>query len=188
MLTFSIYSCTMKNEIPKEENRWEDILNERLPYLGHRNWIVIADMAYPLQTSDGITTIWADEPYPDVLKKVKDMIDEAPHIFAHIYRDKELSFIPEQDAPGITLLRRQMQQVCGDEVQCVAHEELIARLDEAGRLFNIILIKTPVLIPYTTTFFELDCKYWDARRATQLDERMRQEQTQDSVFRERTEQ
>ena len=38
---------------------WQDQLTEMMPYLGHRNWIVIADMAYPLQTNPGIKTIFA---------------------------------------------------------------------------------------------------------------------------------
>ena len=33
---------------------WERKLRLELPLLGHRNWIVIADSAYPLQTAPGI--------------------------------------------------------------------------------------------------------------------------------------
>ena len=28
---------------------WQTILQDKLPLLGHRNWVVITDMAYPLQ-------------------------------------------------------------------------------------------------------------------------------------------
>lgn len=28
---------------------WKESLQEKLPLLGHRNWIVVTDMAYPLQ-------------------------------------------------------------------------------------------------------------------------------------------
>ena len=113
---------------------WQDQLTEMMPYLGHRNWIVIADMAYPLQSGSGITTLYADEPYLDVLEKVKGMIDKAPHVFAHIYRDKELSFISEKDMPGVDSLRAGMDRICGNEASSVVHEDLIARLDAAGRL------------------------------------------------------
>ncbi|MBO7467304.1 MAG: hypothetical protein J6T94_06460 [Bacteroidaceae bacterium] len=165
----------MKETAQPEEKNWEEILQQKLPYLGHRNWIVIADMAYPLQSSEGIITLWANESYESVLGKVNAMINEAPHVFAHVYYDKELSFIPEEDAPGITALRRQMEVICGKEAQSIPHEELISRLDEAGKLFSVVLIKTPTLIPYTTTFFELDCNYWDATRASRLEERMNQQ-------------
>lgn len=171
----TLHSCSMKETAQPEEKNWEEILQQKLPYLGHRNWIVIADMAYPLQSSEGILTLWANEPYESVLGKVNAMINEAPHVFAHVYYDKELSFIPEEDAPGITALRRQMEVICGKEAQSIPHEELISRLDEAGKLFCVVLIKTPTLIPYTTTFFELDCNYWDATRASRLEERMKQQ-------------
>ncbi len=35
-------------------------------------------------------------------------------------------------------------------------------LDEASNLFNIVIIKTDFTIPYTSVFFQLDCKYWNA--------------------------
>ena len=153
-------------------NSWQDQLTEMMPYLGHRNWIVSADMAYPLQSGSGITTLYADEPYLDVLEKVKGMIDKAPHVFAHIYRDKELSFISEKDMPGVDSLRAGMDRICGNEASSVVHEDLIARLDAAGRLYNVIIIKTPLTMAYTTTFFELDCAYWNGDQQKKLDEAM----------------
>lgn len=150
-------------------NSWDRQLESQMPCLGHRNWIVIADMAYPSQSGQGITTLYADEPYAEVLRKVKNLVDSAPHVFAHIYNDFELSFIREEDAPGVEAVRETIKSVCGDESQRVMHEKLISRLDEAGKLFNIIIIKTPLTIPYTTTFFELDCAYWGAEKQARLD-------------------
>ena len=74
------------------EAGWEDRLETMLPLLGHRNWIVITDMAYPLQSGQGITTIYADQPYLEVLKTVNEKIKAAPHVFAHVYNDKELEY------------------------------------------------------------------------------------------------
>lgn len=39
------------------EPGWRTLLTRRLPELGHRNWIVIADSAYPSQVAPGIETI-----------------------------------------------------------------------------------------------------------------------------------
>ena len=39
---------------------WQKVLADRLPAYGHRNWIVVADAAYPAQAKDGIETIVAD--------------------------------------------------------------------------------------------------------------------------------
>ena len=152
--------------------KWDIKLDQMMPTLGHRNWIVITDMAYPWQSGSGITTLFADEPYPAVLEEVKQMIDKAPHVFAHVYRDKELSYLTDDDVKGISSLRSEMDRICGDEVQSVPHEQLIARLDEAGSLYNVIIIKTPLTIPYTTTFFQLDCAYWNGAQQQKLDQKM----------------
>ena len=40
---------------------WEEILKDRLQLYGHRNWLVIADSAYPAQSRPAIETIVADE-------------------------------------------------------------------------------------------------------------------------------
>ena len=153
---------------------WDEQLAQQLPRLGHRNWIVIADMAYPLQSGSGITTLYADAPYAEVLQTVKQMIDQAPHVFAHVYRDLELEYISEEDMPGVDSLRAEMTRICGPEAKSIAHERLIERLDEAGRLYNVVIIKTPLTMAYTTTFFELDCAYWNGEQQTLLDERMSQ--------------
>ena len=42
---------------PAPRPAWRATLDERLPLLGHRNWIVVADAAYPWQASAGIETI-----------------------------------------------------------------------------------------------------------------------------------
>lgn len=170
-----IQSCENKSECVQPKD-WETTLTEKLPYLGHRNWVVITDMAYPLQSGDGITTLFANESYEVVLEKVKKSIDDAPHVFAHVYNDKELGFIPDSDVPGISMLRGKMQEICGKEVMSLPHEELISRLDAAGKLFHVVIIKTPLTMPYTSTFFELDCNYWDAERQQRLDESLKQQQ------------
>jgi len=155
-----------------ETKSWEQQLSENLPYLGHRNWIVVADMAYPLQSGAGIITLYADEPYTEVVARVKKMIDSAPHVFAHIYNDTELGFIREEDAPGVEKLRKEMKAICGDEAQSMMHEDLLSRMDAAGKLYTVTVIKTPLTIPYSTTFFELDCAYWGAAKQAVLDRDM----------------
>ena len=81
-----------------------------------------------------------------------------------------MEYITEEMVLGIGELRSGIRSICGPEAQSVMHEELISRLDESGKLFSVLIIKTPQTIPYTTTFFELDCAYWDASRQAALDE------------------
>lgn len=153
---------------------WDEQFNSMLPLLGHRNWVVVADSAYPLQSGDGIVTLYADEPYEKVLEKVKSAIDAAPHVFPHIWRDRELGFIDESMMPGIDELKAKAAKALGPDAQSVNHEDLIRRLDEAGRLYKVVIIKTPLTVPYTTVFFELDCDYWGPEKAALLDAKMNQ--------------
>lgn len=152
-----------------QNSDWSNQFHTLLPYLGHRNWIVITDMAYPLQSGNGITTLYADEDYLSVLKTVKSEIDNASHVFAHVYHDQELEFITDEMVSGIDGFRQSMSNICGTEAQSMPHEQLLAKMDEAGKLYNILIIKTPLTIPYTSTFFELDCAYWNACKQQALD-------------------
>lgn len=172
----STTSCRPSTSCPDnapEKAQWTEVLAEQLPLLGHRNWIVITDMAYPLQSAPGITTVYANAPYLEVLRTVKEQIDAQPHVFAHVYHDRELDFIAEADMPGVDSLRTAMAEICGPEAQAVDHEQLLGRMDEAARLYNILIIKTPLTMAYTTTFFELDCAYWNGEKAAHLAERMK---------------
>ncbi len=148
---------------------WKTTLREKLPLMGHRNWIVVTDMAYPLQTKEGITTLFASEPYHEVISSVSNLISEAPHVFAHIYQDEEQKALSETLAPGWDDYQENLSKALDlKEVSFVPHEELIHRLDEVSQLYQVIIIKTNLTIPYTSTFFELDCDYWDAERETSI--------------------
>jgi hypothetical protein len=46
---------------------WHERLDEAMPLLGHRNWILVVDSAYPLQISPGIETIETDASQLDVV-------------------------------------------------------------------------------------------------------------------------
>ena len=99
------------------------------------------------------------------------MIEEAPHVFAHIYQDQEQQALSEELAPGWDEYKARMSQALDlSNVRWMPHEELIARLDEVSRLCQVVIIKTSLTIPYTSTFFELDCGYWDGERERKIRE------------------
>lgn len=140
---------------------WKTELQRQLPLLGHRNWIVIADMAYPLQTNPGITTLYSGESYGETLKTIWSAIGEQPHVFAHVYQDRESEMLTETTCPGIDEFRNQTGNTLGDaKVTYLPHEALIRKLDSASNLYRVIIVKSKLTLPYTTTFLELDCKYW----------------------------
>lgn len=173
----SLPGCLQKEAATERQSRhatnWQTILQDKLPLLGHRNWIVITDMAYPLQAKEGITTLYAKEPYAEVLSHIKKMVDNSSHVYAHIYQDKELSFLEEDFCPGINQLKNEMQEILPpSEIINIEHDNLIARLDSISNLFEVVIIKTGLTKPYTSTFFELDCKYWDSGKQSTLNKRI----------------
>jgi len=102
---------------------WQTRLKEQLPLLGHRNWIVVADSAYPLQTAPGIETICANA---------------------------EMRFVAEKNAPGIGVYREALAKILGN------------------KSVQVLIIKTPLTLPYTSVFFQLECGYWNAASEKEL--------------------
>ncbi len=63
--------------------------------------------------------------------------------------------------------------LAGSTRKQLPHEEIIARLDQSAQLFNILIIKTEMTIPYTSVFFELGCGYWNAEAEARLRQSMK---------------
>ena len=157
-------------------SNWDDVLKERLQLFGHRNWLVIADSAYPAQSSPGIETIVTNQEQAGVLARTFAILRECSHIKPTVYTDEELSFVSEIDAPGVAPYRKQLGSLLnGQEVRVLPHEEIISRLDHVGGTFRVLLVKTNMRIPYTSVFLELQCGYWDAQAENRLRAAMRSE-------------
>jgi hypothetical protein len=153
---------------------WEEILKQRLQLFGHRNWLVIADSAYPAQSKQGIETVIANDEHITVLARAFDILRECRHVKAKIYTDQELGFVSESDAPDITSYMRQLSPLFeGCEVCVLPHDEIIFSLDRVAELFRVLLVKTNMRIPYTSIFFELECGYWTAQAEDRLRAAMR---------------
>ncbi len=151
------------------KSNWELELHALLPLFGHRNWIVVADSAYPAQSKPGIETIVSGAGQLEVTRKVLDAVNASRHVRASIYLDRELAFVPQNDSPGVTAYRKQLDEMFGSSAKELPHEEIIAKLDQVSQVFRVLIIKTELTIPYTTVFFELGCSYWPG----DAEERMR---------------
>lgn len=152
----------------------EKLIADKLPSLGHRNWIVVADSAYPLQTAPGIETITVKDGQISAVRQVLRALSRTKHVRPTIYLDKELAFVAEKHAPGITKFRKELGGVLAkSKAQKLPHEEIIAKLDEAGKTFKVILIKTPHIQPYTSVFFQLECGYWSDEAEKDLRDAMK---------------
>ncbi|WP_276168387.1 RbsD/FucU domain-containing protein [Zobellia alginiliquefaciens] len=159
--------------IRENGSTWEDVLQGQIKFLGHRNWIVVVDEAYPLQSSPGITMVRSTSGHVQTLETVKKVLDRQGHIKPIVYLDKEIDYIDENMAKGITEYRESLKDVIGaNEAKKIIHEDIIGMLDRASKQFNILVVKTDFTIPYTSVFFELDCKYWNAESEKIMREKM----------------
>src|SRR5208337_892772 len=104
---------------------WERELYTLLPLYGHRNWIVVADSAYPAQSRPGIETIVAEAEQIEVVQVVHDAITASRHARANVYVDAELQFVAEKDAPGVADYRQQLDKVLyGAHLSRIPHEQI----------------------------------------------------------------
>jgi hypothetical protein len=152
----------------------EPVLPEgELATLGHRNFIVVADMAYPWQSADGIGTRYLGGDHLKLLERLLAEIEAAPHVNPVVYVDAELSAIEESAAPGITDYREALDKLLGGRpVRRLPHMEIIKKLDASAELFEVRILKTDLTLPYTSVFIELDCGYWDGEREAALREKL----------------
>lgn len=152
---------------------WRDRVAHSMPLLGHRNWILIVDSAYPLQSSPGIETIETNAPQLDVVRLVLDDINRSIHVRPLIYMDAELPFVPDDDAPGASAYREQIQHLLADyKIESIPHERVINQIDETSKEFHVLVLKTTMTIPYSSVFIRLDCKYWSADAEKRMRARM----------------
>jgi hypothetical protein len=162
----------------KQRGEWRARVRQEMPLMGHRNWIAVVDSAYPLQISPGIETVETDSDQLDVVRRVLHEVGESKHVRPVIFTDAELKTVPEDDAPGVTYYRDSLNHFLEEfnngktEVHSLAHEEIISKLDDAGKAFHVLVLKSTMTIPYTSVFIRLDCGYWTDEQEKRLRERM----------------
>jgi RbsD / FucU transport protein family len=153
---------------------WQIRLRQILPLLGHRNWIMIVDSAYPLQASAGVETLETNSDQLDVIRTVLSAIDNSIHVRPIVYMDAELPFVPEKDAPGVTAYRGGIRTaLAGHKITALPHEQIIAKVDEVGKTFHIVVLKTTMALPYTSVFLQLNAKYWSDDAEAEMRKAMR---------------
>jgi hypothetical protein len=83
--------------------------------------------------------------------------------------DAELPFVPEKDAPGVAAYREAVKTALkGRAITSLPHEQIIAKVDEVGKTFHIVVLKTTMTVPYTSVFLQLNCKYWSDDAEAQM--------------------
>lgn len=147
---------------------WTSAFGKQLALMGHRNWIVIADAAYPLQNAPGIQTLDTGSEQTAVLTEVLTQLKASRHVTPILYQDREFDYLPST-LPGLATYRQQLRPLlAGRSVQTMPHDSVFGRLDKASKTFGVLILKTTSNIPYSTVFLELDCAYWNAAAEKKL--------------------
>jgi hypothetical protein len=153
---------------------WQTELKQQLPLLGHRNWILIVDSAYPLQISPGIETIETNSTQLAVVSDVLKALDHTTHITPIAYLDAELPYVPAQNFAGIDAYREGLKKnLHGIPTQSLPHEQILHLISEAGKTYKVLVLKTNMTMPYTSVFLQLDCKYWGQEGEQKLRQAMK---------------
>lgn len=176
-IVFLFSSCRHSHEKincqKPNQSDWKSDLTETLPLMGHRNWIIIADAAFPLQSAEGIKTIYCNSSQFDVVKEVLAQLKNTKHVKPTIFTDRELDFVNEKQSAGVTQYRNELKILLKDySPQTLLHDSVFAKLDQASKLFNVLIFKTGLTIPYSSVFMQLECGYWNSDSEKELREAM----------------
>jgi hypothetical protein len=168
VLTALLYALTLPL---CAQTDWHSAVNQKLPLMGHRNWVLIVDSAFPLYSSPGVDVVETNADELEVTKYVLGALDQSIHVRPDVLMDAELKYVPEADAPGVTSFRAEIGKVlAGRPVDSLPHEKLLAELDQASKVYRVLVLKTRTAVPYTSVFLRLNCKYW----GDDAEKRMRQ--------------
>ena len=168
-VSLALIFATHASRAQAPDTDWRIKLNQELPLLGHRNWIMIVDSAYPLQVSPGVETVETGAGQLHVLHEVLETLDHSIHVTPNIYLDAELPYVTDEAAPGVSVYRQHLKEILKDRpVKSLPRETLIKQVNDAGQTFHILVLKTNMAIPYTSVFLQLDCKYWPPAAEQQL--------------------
>jgi D-ribose pyranose/furanose isomerase RbsD len=171
-----VFSSCHQNS--KETATWQTEFQQKLPLLGHRNWILVVDKAFPLQSAQGMMVINTGEQLPIVLEEVMGSISKSKHVKPIVFTDLELNYISEDLSPGVDSVKKSiLSSLNGYKVNTILHNEVFAKLDTASRLFNVVVLKTESTIPYSSVFIQLDCAYWDNSKEVKLRKKMEEKKS-----------
>jgi len=166
---------SMTTNVLADQTDWKKKLETELAALGHRNWILVADSAYPAQTSSGIEVVVTNASHFEVLDAVFEALSRTSHVRPVLYLDAEQQYVADKDAPGMDKFRKELRErLKSKPAKSLPHMDLIMKLDEASKNFRVLVLKTTLTLPYTSVFLELDCGYWSPEAEARMRDALKQ--------------
>lgn len=175
ILAIASFGCTNF----QNNDDWKSSVNYQTGQLGYRNWIVIAEASFPAHSRRGIRQVNANAEIPEVVDYVLNALESTQHVRPKIYLPRELRAVENEFAPGIDQLRQQIiAALHAHEPTELDQQSLLTLLESSTQNFDVLVIRTPTALPYSSVFIELHPGYWDAESEDRLRERIQQEQAE----------
>lgn len=155
---------------------WKESVSSQVNQLGYRNWIVISEASFPAHNKPGIRQVNANAEVPEVVDYVLNALEQTQNVRPRVYLTRELRAVENDFAPGIDELRERIKgSLHGYEPTELDQESLITLVESANQNFDVLVIRTPTALPYSTVFLELQPGYWDAESEDRLRQRINRE-------------
>ena len=165
-----------------DDSTWEAAVRRQVGQLGYRNWIVIAEASFPAHNRPGIRQMNAAVDVPQALDYVLKTLEQTENVRPQIYVSRELRSVENDFAPGIDELRKNLlNSLHGHETTELDQQSLLTLLEDASGSFDVLVIRTPTALPYSSVFLELQPGYWDVDSETRLREKIERERLQKIV-------
>ena len=159
--------------LPSTFDPWPAELRAQLGTLGERNWIVVAEASFPAHSRRGVRQTTSSQEIPATLELVLSELERTEHVRPRMYMARELRYVENETAPGIDPLREQLKTALhGHPVTELENQSMMTLLEDASQTFQVLVIRTPTALPYSTVFIELRHGYWDADAEMQLRDKM----------------
>lgn len=157
---------------------WKTQVDNHISEFGHRNWILIVDKAFPAQNTDGVITIDTKENLNDVLSFTLQQISASTHIKPLVYTDTEFAYLNSEQVSAIDEYKKARAEILEKyNPRVLLHDSVFVKIDKASKLFKVLVLKTNEVIPYSSVFIELDCKYWSSEKEKTLRDAMKTNQS-----------
>lgn len=153
----------------KPSRPWKNTIRHELAYLGARNWVVVAEAAFPIQSRRGLRVIQIDADIPDLVDGIEQVIEEKHHVKPRIYVTSEIGNVAYDYAPGVKNYRKQLEVALhGRETLSLDNTMLMRMLNDTTKTYRVLVIKSRTALPYSSVFMELGSGYWDSESESAL--------------------
>jgi len=162
--------CTL----PSSFDPWPAELRSQLARIGERNWIVVTEASFPAHSRRGVRQTVSSQEIPATVEQVLGQLETTEHVRPRVFMARELRYVSNETAPGIDSLREQLKTAMhGHPVTEMENQSLLTLMEDARQTFEVLVIRTPTALPYSSVFIELRHGYWDPEAETQMRERMK---------------